>query len=44
VSGTVVARAVVKIMKAPGYASAVINAGTGGNGSSIQIHAYPNGR
>ena len=36
-------RAVVVIMKSPGYASIVINTGPGGKGSRFQIHAYPTG-
>ncbi len=34
---------VVSIKKDKGYASIVINPGEKGTGSSLQIHAYPNG-
>ena len=37
-------RTVVVIVKSPGYASIVINTGTGGKGSRFQINAYPTGK
>ncbi len=36
-------RAVVKMKKGNGYASAVINGKASGKGTRIQLHAYPNG-
>lgn len=36
-------RAVVSMKKGEGYATAVINPDIAGNGSRVQIHAYPHG-